>query len=212
MTFVETESIIWALMKLQLYNYELLTINRRSLCLSVCLSFDFLTTIHPIGFIVGGCIARVPRKCSAECEVVWMSSSRESCKQQYKRPSNQPIPNRHALPSTALVQLNWTHTTILVNLDLSHAFYCVMGSSDLLVNVSDPESVSSNGSRIKRRMAELKNVTKATTGAQEENYQQKSAEKVEMNRNYVWQYLTNPGETGWIWTEFKPTLLSDRNL
>ncbi len=44
------------------------------------------TTVHPIDFTLGGCLAEDSRKCSVEsqeCEVVWMSGSRESCKQQH---------------------------------------------------------------------------------------------------------------------------------
>jgi len=47
-------------------------------------------------FILGGCIAEGQRKCGVEGEVAWMSGSRESCKQQqYWRPSNRPVSNRH---------------------------------------------------------------------------------------------------------------------
>lgn len=54
----------------------------------VCLFIS--TTIHPIKFILGGCIAEEPRKCSVECKILWMSSSLESCKKQHWRPSNWP--------------------------------------------------------------------------------------------------------------------------
>lgn len=43
----------------------------------------------------GGRFAQDPRKCSVEYEIVWLSSSRASCKQQYQqRPSNQPVLKR----------------------------------------------------------------------------------------------------------------------
>ncbi len=50
-----------------------------------------------IDFILVGHIAEDPRKCGVECEVIWMSGSRESCKQQYWRTSNWPVLNRHDL-------------------------------------------------------------------------------------------------------------------
>ncbi len=75
--------------------------------LSVCPSI-ISTTVHPIDFILGGCIAEDPRKCSVKCEVVWMSGSRESCKQQYRRPSIRPVLNGHI---TALVMKKLWKTT-----------------------------------------------------------------------------------------------------
>ncbi len=72
--------------------FHYLTINGRSLCLSVCLSVcpsSILTTVHPIDFTLGGCIAEDPRKCSVECEVVWMSGTGGQ--------AFGPFPNRHAL-------------------------------------------------------------------------------------------------------------------
>ncbi len=64
-----------------------------SFCLSVCPSI-ILTTVHSIDLTLGECVAEDPRKCSVECEVVWMSGSPEICKQQYCRPCNRPISNR----------------------------------------------------------------------------------------------------------------------
>ncbi len=55
-----------------------LTINERNLCLSVFLSVCpsiISTTVHPVDFIRGGCIAEDPRRCSVECDVVWMSQA-----------------------------------------------------------------------------------------------------------------------------------------
>ncbi len=66
----------------------------------VCLSFDFT---------LEGCIVEDPRKCSGECEVVWMSGSQESCKQQYRRPSNQPVLNQDVLNG---------HRTSVINVNL----------------------------------------------------------------------------------------------
>jgi len=61
----------------------------------VCPSI-FLTTTNPIEFTLGGCIAEDPRKCGVECGVVWVSNSQESChQQQYQRPRNCPVSNRH---------------------------------------------------------------------------------------------------------------------
>lgn len=43
-----------------------------------CLSVSFSSrTDHPISFILAGYIAEDPRKCRADSEEVWMSSSRE---------------------------------------------------------------------------------------------------------------------------------------
>ncbi len=68
-----------------------------SLSVSLSVLLIILTAVHPIDFTLGVCIAEDPKKRSVECEAVWMSSSQESCKQQYWRPSNQPVPNRHVL-------------------------------------------------------------------------------------------------------------------
>ena len=57
----------------------------------------FSTTVHLIDFTLAGCTAEDPRKRSVECEVVWMSGSREKCKQRYQRPSNRPVQSRHVL-------------------------------------------------------------------------------------------------------------------
>lgn len=65
-----------------------------SVCMYVFLSITS-TTIHPIDFAFGGCIAEEPKKCSVGCEVVCMNGSRERCMQQYRRPSNRPAPSRH---------------------------------------------------------------------------------------------------------------------
>ncbi len=56
-----------------------------------------LTTVHLIDVARGGCIAEDPRTCSVECEIVWMSGSPESCKQQYRTTISQPVPNKHVL-------------------------------------------------------------------------------------------------------------------
>ena len=48
---------------------------------SVCPSI-FSTTVDPINFTLGGCIAEDPRKRRVECEVVWMSVSREARSEQ----------------------------------------------------------------------------------------------------------------------------------
>ena len=42
----------------------------------VCPSI-FSTTVHPIDFTLVWCFAEDTMKCSVECEVVWMSGSRE---------------------------------------------------------------------------------------------------------------------------------------
>ncbi len=42
--------------------------------LSVCPSI-ISTTVHLIDFTLDRCVAEDPRKCSVECEVVWMSGS-----------------------------------------------------------------------------------------------------------------------------------------
>lgn len=70
------------------------------LCLSVCLYVYmyvyvrfYSTAVLPIHFTLGSCIVEDPKKrSSVDCEVVWMSDSRESCKQQYV-----PVPNRQVL-------------------------------------------------------------------------------------------------------------------
>ena len=56
----------------------------------VCVSFllIFSTTVHPINFTLGGCIAEDLRQCSSACEVVWMSGSPESCKQESRKPTS----------------------------------------------------------------------------------------------------------------------------
>ncbi len=51
------------------------------------------TTVHPIDFTLGGCIAEDPRKCSVECEVVCLASSIASCSFLKNRSSNWPIPS-----------------------------------------------------------------------------------------------------------------------
>ncbi len=66
---------------------------------SVCHSI-ISTTIHPIDFTLGRCIAEDPRKCSFKCEDVWVRGSWETCKQQYWRSSNRPVPNRHVFEQT----------------------------------------------------------------------------------------------------------------
>ncbi len=53
-----------------------LTINGRSLCLSICPSI-ISTTVHPTDFTLGG---RISEYCSTECEVVWMSISRKAAR------------------------------------------------------------------------------------------------------------------------------------
>ncbi len=73
-----------------------LTINGRNLRLSAC-PLIISTTIHPINFTLSGNITEDPRECGVKCGVAWMSSSRESGKQQYLRASYQPVPNRHVL-------------------------------------------------------------------------------------------------------------------
>ena len=66
--------------------------NKRSLAMHVCPSI-FLTTVHPIDFP----IQLLPTSSSSmwencwgpkkvHCQVVWMSGSLESCKQQYRKP------------------------------------------------------------------------------------------------------------------------------
>ncbi len=45
--------------------------------LSVCSSI-ISTAVHLIDFTLGGCISEDPRKCSVDCEVVWMSGSPET--------------------------------------------------------------------------------------------------------------------------------------
>ncbi len=59
--------------------------------------FVCLSIIKPIDFTLGGRIAEDLRKCSVECEAVWMSVSRECFKQLHRRPSNRPVSNRHVL-------------------------------------------------------------------------------------------------------------------
>ncbi len=82
-----------------------LTINARNLLLSVCLSFCLSvclliipTMVQPIDFTLGRCI--VDDQKEVQC---WVWSclderfSRKSYKQQYRKPSNLPVPNRHVL-------------------------------------------------------------------------------------------------------------------
>ncbi len=100
-----------------------LTVNGRCICLSVC-PLIISTTIHPINYTLCGCIVQHPRKCSVECEVVWMSSSPESCKQQCRRSSYRPVRNRpvlntnippqtDAVPDLTLWQSRSHHTKFL---------------------------------------------------------------------------------------------------
>lgn len=56
----------------------------------VSLSFEFLSNLHLNDFTLAACVAEDMKKCCVECEVVWMSGFRESCKQQNLRPSNRP--------------------------------------------------------------------------------------------------------------------------
>jgi len=53
----------------------------------------FSTTVNLIDFALGCCIAEDPRKCGVECEVVWVSGSQKSCKQQYQKPRSQFFSN-----------------------------------------------------------------------------------------------------------------------
>ncbi len=46
-----------------------------SICLSVCLSFDYLNSRSSDRLQCGRCIAEDPRKCSVECEFVWHCNS-----------------------------------------------------------------------------------------------------------------------------------------
>lgn len=54
------------------------------------MSFEFLSNLHLNDFTLAACVAEDMKKCCVECEVVWMSGFRESCKQQNLRPSNRP--------------------------------------------------------------------------------------------------------------------------
>ena len=49
---------------------------KKNLCLHMCVCVSpllFKTAVHPFFFTLGKSIAVDPRKCSVECEVVWMS-------------------------------------------------------------------------------------------------------------------------------------------
>ncbi len=112
-----------------------LTINGRSLCLSVCPS-NISTTVHPIDLTLGGCIAENPKKCSVKCEVVRMSGSGESCKQQCRRPSNRLVPNRRVLNGQCTSRCNsenslahvvhmWCCSGVFIGLKNSSGLFCL---------------------------------------------------------------------------------------
>lgn len=77
-------------------------------------------------YVMAGVLLRTHGN-SVECEVVWVCSPWDSCKQQYWRPSNRPIPNRHV----------WNgHCTSVQNSMAWHSFHSCWDFSLKPMNVN----------------------------------------------------------------------------